>query len=153
MTPTNDDDMEGADSEFSLPSEIVKVPRLARVNMRQHASREIEIPGNNDAPEMDLGRYLHALRRNWLLGSILGILCSVPIAALMWKISPNEYTAVEYLRVSSTHVPLVFETMADQGARRKKVRQRRHRSFANWPTRSLGLPSNSKLTPEKKARS
>ena len=117
MTPTNDDDMEGADSEFSLPSEIVKVPRLARVNMRQHASREIEIPGNNDAPEMDLGRYLHALRRNWLLGSILGILCSVPIAALMWKISPNEYTAVEYLRVSSTHVPLVFETMADQGAR------------------------------------
>lgn len=117
MTPTNDDELDGAGSEFSLPSEIVKVPRLARVNMRQHASREIEIPSQPEAPEMDLGRYLHALRRNWLLGAILGIICSVPVAALMWKISPNEYTAVEYLRVSAHHTPLVFETVAEQGAR------------------------------------
>ena len=117
MKPKNDDDLDGPGREFSLPSEIVKVPRLARVNMRQVTSHKVDDADSSEAPPMDFGRYLHALRRNWLLGTILGIICSGPIAALMWKLSPFEYTAVEYLRVAPSHVPLVFETMADQGAR------------------------------------
>ena len=113
MKSINDDDFDGPGREFSLPSEIVKVPRPARVNMRQSVPREIAIPTPSAGSDLDLSVYLHSLRRNWLLGALLGLFCSVPLAALAYSLMVNQYTATEYLRVSSNHTPLVFENKAE----------------------------------------
>lgn len=112
MNPLNDDDLDNPSQEFSLPPEMVKPPRGTRLNMRQPVASEIAIPTVADEPaQVDLSRYLHAVRRNWLLGSVLGVICSAPLAALMWYLNPNQYTAVESFRVVATVAPLVFETM------------------------------------------
>ncbi|WP_373651379.1 polysaccharide biosynthesis tyrosine autokinase [Schlesneria sp. DSM 10557] len=117
MNLTNDDDLDGPSREFSLPQEIV--PATARPTRLIKVAPEIEpIPVIAEAPEAagaDFSRYLHSIRRNWLLGSVLGILFSVPLAALMWVLNPKEFTATEIVRVSPNHTPLIFETVDNQG--------------------------------------
>lgn len=112
MSSLNDDDLDNPSQEYSLTPELAKPSRALRLNMRQPVSSEIAIPGVSEEPgQVDFSRYLHAMRRNWLLGSVLGLICSAPLAALMWYLNPNEYTAVESFRVVGHVAPLVFDTM------------------------------------------
>ena len=46
---------------------------------------------------------------------MLGLLLSGPAAGLAWWLLPDEYTAVEYVRIASNHAPLIFETVDTQG--------------------------------------
>ena len=117
MNLTNDDDLDGPSREFSLPQEIVPVTAKS-TRLIKHVPDLEPIPVAAEAPEApsgDMFRYLHSIRRNWLLGSVLGILCGVPLGALMWVLNPKEFTAVEIVRVSPNHIPLIFETIDNQG--------------------------------------
>ena len=117
MNLTNDDDLDGPSREFSLPQEIVPVTAKS-TRLIKHVPDLEPIPVAAEAPEApsgDMFRYVHSLRRNWLLGSVLGILCGVPLGALMWVLNPQEFTAIENVRVSPNHIPLIFETIENQG--------------------------------------
>ena len=118
MSTNKDDDFDGPGQEFSLPHEIVPIDRSPKIvahravvteNLPQFAGESSEAAGGGD-----LEKYLHAFRRNWLLGAILGILASGPLAATAWFMFPVQYSAVEFVRISQSHIPLVFET-ADSG--------------------------------------
>jgi polysaccharide biosynthesis transport protein len=64
----------------------------------------------------------HALRRRWLLAAIVGALIAVPIAALVWLVTPDTYDVVAYLRVGDDPVKSTksdFRNPAEYEAYRK----------------------------------
>jgi capsular exopolysaccharide synthesis family protein len=62
------------------------------------------------AATADAGVYLHALRRHWLVGIVLGIICAVVVGGLTWYFLPNDYTATALIRVSLRQERLVFDS-------------------------------------------
>ena len=103
--------------EFSLSPQVPEVVKPTRLNLRQGQPRvRPTATRTGDATsEVDISRYLNSIRRNWLLGAVLGLLLSGPLAGLIWWLCPDEYTAVEYVRIASNHAPLIFETVDTQG--------------------------------------
>jgi polysaccharide biosynthesis transport protein len=118
MSTNKDDDFDGPGQEFSLPHEIVPIDRSPKIVAHRTAVPENPFPVAADSSESSAGgdfdKYIHALRRNWLLGTILGILAAGPLAATAWFLFPVQYNAVEFVRISQSINPLVFET-ADSG--------------------------------------
>lgn len=115
MTSINDGFDDGG-SEFSLSNERVSAPRVARIAAIPNSLvHDGPLQNSDEAPAMDASRYLHAIRRNWLLGAVLGILAAGPFAAAMWFLNPEKYTATEFVRISPNHTPLVFETAETTG--------------------------------------
>ena len=53
---------------------------------------------------LSISELAHALRRRWLLAAIVGALIAVPIAALVWLVTPDTYDVVAYLRVGDDPV-------------------------------------------------
>ncbi len=51
-------------------------------------------PGGVNASQL-----MHALRRRWLLALIAGLLVGVPLAAVLWLVTPENYEVVAWLRV------------------------------------------------------
>ncbi len=119
MSTNNDDDFDGPGQEFSLPHEIVPIDRSPKIVSRRPVVVEspIQAPGESpDAPSGgDFDKYIHALRRNWLLGTILGILAAGPLAATAWFMFPIQFSAVEFVRIAQSQATLVFETMDSTG--------------------------------------
>jgi len=117
MSSGPDNQQEPMSREFSLSPQVAEVVKPTRLNLRQAQPRvRATAPRKNDAnAEVDLSRYLNSIRRNWLLGAVLGLLLSGPAAGLAWWLLPDEYTAVEYVRIASNHAPLIFETVDTQG--------------------------------------
>lgn len=72
-----------------------------------------EVQPKAEASGLSLSAILHALRRNWLLGSILGLLLAAPLAAVVWSVHKLEYKARAQVRISPQQARLLFET-ADQ---------------------------------------
>jgi len=103
--------------EFSLSPQVPEVVKPTRLNLRQGQPRVRPTATRTGDPnsEVDISRYLNSIRRNWLLGAVLGLLLSGPFAGLIWWLCPDEYTAVEYVRIASNHTPLIFETVDTQG--------------------------------------
>ena len=53
---------------------------------------------------LSISELAHALRRRWLLAAIVGALICVPVAALVWLVTPDNYDVVAYLRVGDDPV-------------------------------------------------
>ena len=71
---------------------------------------------------MSFSELAHALRRRWLLAAIVGALIAVPIAALVWLVTPDTYDVVAYLRVGDDPVKSTksdFRNPAEYEAYRK----------------------------------
>ena len=120
MSTNNDDDFDGPSQEFSLPHEIVPIDRSPKIiphriappteNTFQVANDSLQASGGGD-----VDKYIHAFRRNWLLGTILGILAAGPLAATAWFMFPVKYTAIEFVRIAQSQSTLVFETADSNG--------------------------------------
>jgi polysaccharide biosynthesis transport protein len=53
---------------------------------------------------LSISELAHALRRRWLLAAIVGALIAVPVAALVWLVTPDNYDVVAYLHVGDDAV-------------------------------------------------
>ena len=118
MSMNQDDNFDGPGQEFSLPHEIVPIDRSPRVITPRVAPIESGFPLAGDSAESaggDVDKYMHSLRRNWLLGAVLGILASGPLAATAWFLFPVQYNAVEFVRIAQSQSTLVFETAETSG--------------------------------------
>src|SRR5262245_26305748 len=51
---------------------------------------------------VDLPRFLHALRRRWLMAAIISLPVSLTAAFTFWKLLPRTYTTTAILRLAST---------------------------------------------------
>ena len=54
---------------------------------------------DSPAAGMSLTQLLHAFRRRWLLSFIAGLLVGLPVAALVWIVTPENYEVTAWLRV------------------------------------------------------
>ncbi len=118
MSMNQDDDFDGHGQEFSLPHEIVPIDRAPRVVAQRAPAVENSFSVAADSSEGSGGnvdKYMHSLRRNWLLGLILGILAAGPLAATAWFLLPMQYSAVEFVRIAQSQSTLVFETAESSG--------------------------------------
>lgn len=48
---------------------------------------------------LNVSQLLHSLRRRWLLASVVGLLVGIPLAAVLWLVTPENYEVVAWLRV------------------------------------------------------
>ncbi len=66
------------------------------------------------APEagLDLGAYLHALRRRWLMALGLGLACGTVAGLAIWFVQGDRYTAISVLQVSIADPTLFHPTDA-----------------------------------------
>ena len=119
MSTNTDDDFDGPGQEFSLPHEIVPIDRSPRIvsNRPVVVETPIHVAGQDGeaAAGGDFGKYIHALRRNWLLGIVVGILAAGPLVVTAWYSLPVQYNAVEFVRIAQNHATLVFETADSSG--------------------------------------
>ncbi|PQO43887.1 polysaccharide biosynthesis tyrosine autokinase [Blastopirellula marina] len=58
----------------------------------------------------DISKVFHSLRRQWLLASVLAVICAAPLAAIAWMAQSPIYTSSAFLRIAAADTPLVFET-------------------------------------------
>ena len=59
---------------------------------------------------------LHSLRRQWLLGALIGVACAAAAAGAVWSLQQPKHTSTAFLRISARDAPLIFET-ADRSGR------------------------------------
>ncbi|MBN1912279.1 MAG: AAA family ATPase [Pirellulales bacterium] len=57
-------------------------------------------PASQVAGMGDAFAYLHAVRRHWLLGLMMGIVCAAALGAIAWAFLPRTYTAMAYIRIA-----------------------------------------------------
>ena len=89
-------------------TEVFPAPVLFRTPGPQWASPDA---ASNDVAESgDLSRYLHALRRRWLIAVVAAVPLSVIAACAVWFFQAQAYTATAILRLASTENTLLFET-------------------------------------------
>ena len=119
MSINHDDDIDGHGQEFSLPHEIVPIDRAPKAVSHRSVVTDSGFPMAADVSTegsgADVDKYIHSLRRNWLLGLVLGILAAGPLAATAWFLLPVQYNAVEFVRIAQSQVTLVFETADSSG--------------------------------------
>ena len=75
-----------------------------------------QLPVGAGGPDPSLSPFLNSLRRQWLLGGLLGTLLAIPAAWSVWSMQTAKYSSSAFLRVSSQDVQLMFQT-ADQAGR------------------------------------
>jgi len=109
-------------------NEIIEPTIVNRTDVRaRRASQELILrrDGVDDdgstgtAPEssgIDAATILCSLRRNWLLGVLVGGLLAGPLAAIPWLLVKLEYKASSLVRISPQHVNLLFETADKTGS-------------------------------------
>jgi polysaccharide biosynthesis transport protein len=51
------------------------------------------------AAGLNVSQLMHAVRRRWLLASVVGVLLAIPLAAVLWLVTPENYEVVAWLRV------------------------------------------------------
>src|SRR5262245_58227345 len=59
---------------------------------------------------VDLPRFMHALRRRWLVAAIISLPISVAAAFAFWSLLPRSYTTTAILRLASTESTLIYDT-------------------------------------------
>ena len=53
--------------------------------------------------------YLHAMRRHWLLGLVLGVIAAAVFGAATFLLVPNYYTPFAFIRVAMSQESIVYE--------------------------------------------
>jgi len=96
-------------------NEITTKPITTSTDIRTFVVDDESSQTQPQSASLNASAILHALRRNWLLGMVLGLLLSAPLAAVVWSIHNLEYTARAQIRISPQQSRLLFET-ADQSA-------------------------------------
>ena len=76
------------------------VPRTAPVTTRDGEWTTVAVTPRGAGPHhADASVYLHALRRHWLLGTLLGVICGAVIGVSVWFLLPKNYTAESLIQV------------------------------------------------------
>lgn len=78
----------------------------------------VEPAAATGAPEgsgLDLSVFLHSLRRNWLLGSLLGLLLATPLAMLTYSAHKLQFKSSALVRISPNQHKLIGDTADSQG--------------------------------------
>ena len=60
-------------------------------------------------PAADATVYMHALRRHWLLGLVLGVIAASVFAVATFLLIPNYYTPFAYIRVAMSRETVVYK--------------------------------------------
>jgi succinoglycan biosynthesis transport protein ExoP len=89
-------------------------PYLTYLGPAAYSDPEAAEPSPAGAP--GLPELLHSLRRQWLLGALIGACCAVVAAGAVWMAQKPTHTSVAFLRISARDAPLIFET-ADRSGR------------------------------------
>jgi capsular exopolysaccharide synthesis family protein len=77
------------------------VPRTAPVVPRDSEWTTVAaVPRGAGPSHVDPSVYLHAVRRHWLLGTVLGVILGAVACVCAWFLLPHNYTAVSLLQVS-----------------------------------------------------
>src|SRR5258707_9678654 len=72
---------------------------------------QVGFGANNGAGSgVDLARYLHALRRRWLMAVLIAFPVSALAAYALWLFLPRVYTTTAILRLAANESTLIFET-------------------------------------------
>jgi capsular exopolysaccharide synthesis family protein len=74
------------------------------------AGPSVAAPGDSSDGSLNVSRYLHALRRRWLLAVVVAVPLSVGATYSVWRLQPGLYTATSILRLAPTESLLLFET-------------------------------------------
>lgn len=103
------------ESDGLIRNEIMTKSSPVGTDIRSFVVDDDSSTARSESSGLNVSAILHALRRNWLLGSILGLLVAVPLAAVVWSVHKLEYKARAQVRISPQQARLLFET-ADQAA-------------------------------------
>jgi capsular exopolysaccharide synthesis family protein len=87
-----------------------------------HAPVQVLMPAHTQFARSDFGRddeaslapLFHSLRRQWIVGTVLGVVVSLPLAFVTWKVMKPQYSSTAYLRLAP-QVQLVFQTADSRG--------------------------------------
>jgi len=111
--------------------DAISVPRSNGLSSSPNvADLGISNPPANEAPVAPL---LNAVRRQFKVAFIVGLLLAIPAIYGAWKWLPPTYSSSAFLRVSAQDAPLMFQT-ADQGGRED------FRTFKNTQRQLLSSP-------------
>ncbi len=97
------------DSRKSQPSfELIPAPAPVVPSL----SGDWAQPGftENTAEGAGLSRYLHALRRRWLVALVIALPLSAIAGSAAWFFLPRKYTAIALLRLAPSESKMIFET-------------------------------------------
>lgn len=97
-------------------AEIINVPATSDLGLRLYGGDDTHGRSATKPSGINASTLLHAFRRNWLLGLILGTILAVPLAAAPYLLLKLEYKASALIRISSSHTPVLFDTLDRQGA-------------------------------------
>jgi succinoglycan biosynthesis transport protein ExoP len=101
------------DADGIIRNEITTKTNSVGTDIRSFVVDDESSTTTSDGSGLNVSAVLHALRRNWLLGSVVGLLLAVPLAAVVWSVHKLEYKARAQIRISPQQSRLLFET-ADQ---------------------------------------
>jgi succinoglycan biosynthesis transport protein ExoP len=101
------------DADGIIRNEITTKSNPVGTDIRSIVVDDDSSTTKSESSGLNVSAVLHALRRNWLLGSVLGLLLAVPLAVAVWSIHKLEYKARAQVRISPQQARLLFET-ADQ---------------------------------------
>ena len=74
-------------------------------------SSNFQLIGPPQPPPQNMSKYLHALRRHWLMATGIGLLCAAVLGPAVWLSFSKAYTASSYFRVASREPIRVFQTV------------------------------------------
>lgn len=78
-------------------------------------SSSFQLIGPPQPPPQSASKYLHALRRRWLMATGIGLLFAAVLGPAVWFIQTPKYTALAQVQVASREPVVVFQT-ADTAA-------------------------------------
>jgi succinoglycan biosynthesis transport protein ExoP len=73
------------------------------------------VAGASEGGGLDVSVLLHSLRRNWLLGSLLGLLLATPLAMLTYSAHKLQFKSSALVRISPNQHKLIGDTADTQG--------------------------------------
>jgi len=91
-------------------SEQLLVPRAASLGTKDGEWTTVPAyPRGSGLNQTDPVAYLHAIRRHWLLGAVLGVIFAASLGIATWFLMPTKYTATSWLRVAMKPETIVFD--------------------------------------------
>ncbi len=104
----NKPEFEGRKSDHSF--ELIRAPASMDpstfIDWSQPGSERNDSAGGG----LDLSRFMHALRRRWLMALIVALPLSAIATCAFWYLVPRLYTSTAILRLAATEIALIFET-------------------------------------------
>ena len=98
------------------PFELIPAPALADSASGGFWPQSSFGGDNGVGSGVGLARYLHALRRRWLMAVLIAFPVSALAACALWLFLPRVYTTTAILRLAANETTLIFETADSNNA-------------------------------------